>query len=113
MINIEAVKRVLESQGKLDFKPFHFDDAKQEYWAFRTSDNKFHICDNNLNEIDRYDLKSKSLFKSWRFCGYGQKVLFVLDRESDYFFLEEGVSITTIQEEQPNNPVRNVWLIND
>ena len=113
MINIEAVKRVLESQGKLDFKPFHFNDAKQEYWAFRTSDNKFHICDNDLNEIDRYDLKSKSLFKSWRFCDYDQKVLFVLERESDYFFLEEGVSITTIQEEQPNNPVRNVWLIND
>ncbi|MBO5633080.1 MAG: hypothetical protein J5965_28815 [Aeriscardovia sp.] len=113
MINIEAVKRVLESQGKLDFKPFHFNDAKQEYWAFRTSDNKFHICDNDLKEIDRYDLKSKSLFRSWRFCDYEQKVLFVLERESDYFFLEEGVSITTIQEEQPNNPVRNVWLIND
>lgn len=113
MVNFEAVKKLLESQGKLDFKPFHFEDAKQEYWAFRTSDNKFHICDNDLNDIDRYDLKSKSLFKSWRFCDYDQKVLFVLERESDYFFLEEGVSITTIQEEQPNNPVRNVWLIND
>ena len=75
MINIEAVKRVLESQDKLDFKPFHFNDAKQEYWAFRTSDNKFHICDNDLNEIDRYDLKSKSLFKSWRFCDYDNKLL--------------------------------------
>lgn len=113
MINIEAVQRVLESQGKLDFKPFHFENAEQEYWAFRTSDNKFHICDNDLKEIDRYDLKSKSLFKSWSFCDYNQKVLFVLERESDYLFFEEGISVTTIQEEQPNNPVKNVWLIND
>ena len=43
MVNFEAVKKLLESQGKLDFKPFHFDNAKQEYWAYRTNDNKFHI----------------------------------------------------------------------
>lgn len=113
MINIEAIKNMLESQGKLDFKPFHFENAEQEYWAFRTSDNKFHICDNDLKEIDRYDLKSKSLFKSWSFCDYNQKVLFVLERESDYLFFEEGVTVFKIQEEQPYNLVKNVWLIND
>lgn len=63
MVNIEAVKRILESQGKLDFKPFHFNNAEQEYWAYKTNDNKFHICDSDLKEIE----KRKLPIKSWDF----------------------------------------------
>ena len=67
-------KRVLESQGKLDFKPFHFNDAEQEYWAFRTSDNKFHInyegyswktaTLNNMREQYKY-IKDKQNFHKY------------------------------------------------
>ena len=58
MINIEAIKRVLESQGKLYFKPFHFNGAKQDYWAYRTNENDFHVCDEGKPVL--YD----SLYKS-------------------------------------------------
>ena len=108
MVNFEAVKKLLESQGKLDFKPFHFDNAKQEYWAYRTNDNKFHICDSDLKEIDRYDFK-KILVKDWECC----ELLVVMDTEQDYSFLKEGLSVTKIQEEQPENLIKNVWIIND
>lgn len=109
MVNIEAVKRILESQGKLDFKPFHFNNAEQEYWAYKTNDNKFHICDSDLKEIEKRELP----IKSWDFCDFSQKILFVLDREQDYLFLEEGESVSTIQEEQPDNQIKNIWLIED
>lgn len=108
MINIEAINKVLESQGKLDFKPFRFDNAKQEYWAYRTNDNKFHICDSSLNEIDLYKLK-QFLVKDWECC----ELLIVLNTEQDYFFLKEGSSVTKIQEEQPDNLIKNIWIIND
>lgn len=109
MINIEAIKRVLESQGKLDFKPFHFKNAKQEYWAYKTNDNKFHICDSDLKEIE----KRKLPIKSWEFCNFSQKILFVLDREQDYLFLEEGESVSTIQEKQSDNQIKNIWIIDN
>lgn len=109
MINIEAIKRVLASQGKLDFKPFHFTNAKQEYWAYRTNENIFHICDSDLKEIEKRELP----IKSWDFCDFSQKILFVLDREQDYLFLEEGESVSIIQEKQPDNQIKNIWLIED
>ena len=107
MINIEAIKRVLASQGKLDFKPFHFENASQEYWAYRTNENKFYICDSDLKEIEKSDLP----IKSWGFCNYSQRILFVLDREQDYLFLEEGESVSIIQEKQPDNQINNIWII--
>lgn len=109
MVNIEAVKRILESQGKLDFKPFHFNNAEQEYWAYKTNDNKFHICDSDLKEIE----KRKLPIKSWEFCNFSQKILFVLDREQDYLFLEEGESVSTIQEKQSDNQIKNIWIIDN
>ena len=109
MVNFDAVKKLLESQGKLDFKPFHFDNAKQEYWSYKTNDNKFHICDSDLKEIEKRELP----IKSWDFCDISQKILFVLDREQDYLFLEEGESVSKIQEEQPDNQIKNIWLIED
>ena len=99
MINIEAIKRVLESQGKLDFKPFQSDNADQEFWAYRTSDNHFEVCDNNLISISRSRI---GIEKPW---------YFVLNTEQYYRLLKEGESVSKIQEEQSNNPVRNVWLI--
>ena len=96
MVNFEAVKKLLESQGKLDFKPFHFENAKQEYWAYRTNENKFHICDSDLKEVE----KRKLPIKSWNYCDFSQKILFVLDREQDYLFLEEGESV---QKSKRNN----------
>lgn len=107
MINFEAVKELLESQGKFDFKPFHFENAEQEYWAYKTNENKFHICDSDLKEIE----KRKLPIKSWNYCDFSQKILFVLDREQDYLFLEEGESVSKIQEEQPDNQIKNIWLI--
>ena len=107
MVNFEAIKKVLESQGKLDFKPFHFNNAKQEYWAYRTSDNKLHVCDNDLKEIELYELK-KILVKDWECCN----VFVILDTELDYSFLKEGLSVSKIQEEQPDNQIKNVLLIN-
>ena len=56
MVNIEAVKRILESQGKLDFKPFHFKNAKQDYWAYRTNENEFYVCDDNLIDISHSEI---------------------------------------------------------
>lgn len=109
MANFEAVKKLLESQGKLDFKPFRFENAKQDYWAYKTNDNKFHICDSDLKELENRKLP----IKSWDFCDFSQKILFVLDREQDYLFLEEGESVLIIQEEQPDNQIKNIWLIEE
>lgn len=52
MVNFEAVKKLLESQGKLDFKPFHFENATQEYWAYRTNENFVLLLDIHKEEIE-------------------------------------------------------------
>ena len=101
MINIEAVKRVLESQGKLDFKPFHFDNANQDYWAYRTNDNHFYVCNNDLMTVYRSQI---GVEKPW---------YFVLNTEQDYRLLNEGESVSAIQDQQPNNIVKSVWLIKE
>ena len=72
MINIEAIKRVLESQGKLYFKPFHFNGAKQDYWAYRTNENDFHVCDDNLIDISHSKIGIKN---PWYFVLNTEKVL--------------------------------------
>lgn len=101
MINIEAIKRVLESQGKLYFKPFHFNGAKQDYWAYRTNENDFHVCDDNLIDISHSKIGIKN---PW---------YFVLNTEKDYRLLEEGESVSVIQDKQPDNLIKNVWLIKE
>ena len=101
MINIEAVKRVLESQGKLDFKPFHFKNAKQDYWAYRTNENEFYVCDDNLIDISHSEI------------GIDNPWYFVLNTEKDYRLLEEGESVSVIQDINPDNLIKNVWLIKE
>lgn len=104
MINIEAVKKVLESQGKLDFKPFHFDNAKQDYWAYKTNDSKFHVCDNDLKELSYYELRD--IIDNVR-CFF-----FVVDSDQCYFILKEGKPVATLHEEQPDNPIINILIVN-
>lgn len=101
MINIEAVKRILESQGKLDFKPFHFKNAKQDYWAYRTNENEFYVCDDNFIDISHSEI------------GIDNPWYFVLNTEKDYRLLEEGESVSVIQDINPDNLIKNVWLIKE
>ena len=101
MVNIEAVKRILESQGKLDFKPFHFKNAKQDYWAYRTNENEFYVCDDNLIDISHSEI------------GIDNPWYFVLNTEKDYRLLEEGESVSVIQDINPDNLIKNVWLIKE
>jgi hypothetical protein len=80
-ISNNTITKIMESNGKLDFKPFICDGLSIETWAYRSNDDTFYFCDNELNIIDRFELQLK-----WG-------VIVVLSTPEEYRLISENIEI--------------------
>lgn len=99
-ISNNTIKELLKSQGKLDFKPCVCDGLNKEIWAYRTDDDSFFFCDNELNILDRFDLSLR-----WG-C------IVILSNPNEYRIISEGFEISDNCEEGTNDYSLNEgWII--
>lgn len=99
-ISNNTIKELLKSQGKLDFKPCICDGLNKEIWAYRTDDDSFFFCDNELNILDRFDLSLR-----WG-------IIVILSNPNEYRIISEGFEISDNCEEGTNDYSLNEgWII--
>ena len=98
MINWQSIKKLLESQGKFDFKPLVIDGINKELWAYRTEHNLFVICDADLIEISYPELKLNNIF-------------IILSTDKNYRVLKKGVHISELKKDFPEDTLFEIWII--
>ena len=98
MINWQSIKKILESQGKFDFKPLVIDGTDKELWAYRTEQNMFVICDADLTEISYSELKLNNIF-------------FILSTDKKYMVLKKGICISELKKDYPEDTQFDIWII--
>lgn len=81
-ISNNTIKELLKSQGKLDFKPCICDGLNKEIWAYRTEDDSFYFCDNELNILDRFNLSLR-----WG-------IIVILSNSNEYRIISEEFEIS-------------------
>ena len=102
-ISNNTIKELLKSQGKLDFKPCICDGFNKEIWAYRTEDDSFFFCDNELNILEGLDLIDLRL-------GWGVKI--ILSNPNEYRIISEGFEISDNCVEGTNDYSQNEgWII--
>lgn len=97
-ISDNTIKKLLEVQGKMDFKPFICEGIDKEIWAYRTNDNLLHFCDRDLEPLDRYDLQL-----TWG-------LFVILSTTDEYRLISKGIEVSDINESINDTHIEG-WII--
>ena len=100
MINWQSIKKILESQGKFDFKPFVVDGVNEEMWAYRNEHDWFEICDRDLKIISDYELRN-------HLGNYN----FILNTDKEYRLLKSGSMVSELMKKYPEDSQFEIWII--
>jgi hypothetical protein len=98
MINLQSIIKILESQGKFDFKPFVIDGVDKELWAYRNQYDWLEICDSDLKVIDESELKLGNPF-------------FVFCTDKEYRLLKRGTLVSELRKDYPPNIKYEILVI--